>query len=170
MSDIEIRALQKHNEQLKEHLKDQQNTIDRLETINKSHKTINGQLRTRISRLEEENKKYIPYQFQQWLEKPHIMAMIRKGANLKIATQDFEDNPNKYDDGKRRRIIFYFSALKNQPPKTQSVDGMKPIGQAMPQYTPQQMTEAQPSAPENAQPITMEDHKAMSELDDEIPF
>ena len=116
------------------------------------------------------NKKYSPYQFQQWLETPHIMAMIRKGANLKIATQDFEDNPNKYDDGKRRRIIFYFSALKNQPPKTQSVDGMKPIGQAMPQYTPQQMTEAQPSAPENAQPITMEDHKAMSELDDEIPF
>ena len=61
MSDIEIRSfnniLQKHNEQLKEHLKDQQNTIDRLETINKSHKTINGQLRTRISRLEEENKK-----------------------------------------------------------------------------------------------------------------
>ena len=116
------------------------------------------------------NKKYSPYQFQQWLETPHIMEMIRKGANLKIATQDFEDNPNKYDDGKRRRIIFYFSALKNQPPKTQSVDGMKPIGQAIPQYTPQQMTEAQPSAPENAQPITMEDHKAMSELDDEIPF
>ena len=116
------------------------------------------------------NKKYSPYQFQQWLETPHIIAMIRKGANLKIATQDFEDNPNKYDDGKRRRIIFYFSSLKNQPPKTQSVDGMKPIGQAMPQYTPQQMTEAQPSAPENAQPITMEDHKAMSELDDEIPF
>ena len=57
MSEIEIRALQKHNEQLKKHLKDQQNTIDRLETINKSHKTINGQLRTRISRLEEENKK-----------------------------------------------------------------------------------------------------------------
>ena len=116
------------------------------------------------------NKKYSPYQFQQWLETPHIIAMIRKGANLKIATQDFEENPNKYDDGKRRRIIFYFSALKNQPPKTQSVDGMKPIGQTMPQYTPQQMTEAQPSAPENAQPITMEDHKAMSELDDEIPF
>ena len=116
------------------------------------------------------NKKYSPYQFQQWLETPHIMAMIKKGANLKIATQDFEDNPNKYDDGKRRRIIFYFSALKNQPPKSQSVDGMKPISQTMPQYTPQQMTEAQPSAPENAQPVTMEDHKAMSELDDEIPF
>ena len=115
------------------------------------------------------NKKYSPYQFQQWLETPHIIAMIKKGANLKIATQDFEDNPNKYDDGKRRRIIFYFSALKNQPPKTQSVDGMKPIGQSMPQYTPQQMTEAQPSAPDNAQPITMEDHKSMRELDDDLP-
>lgn len=57
MSDIEIRALQKHNEQLKEHLKDQQNTIDRLQTMNKSHKTINGQLRVRLTRLEEENKK-----------------------------------------------------------------------------------------------------------------
>ena len=47
---------------------------------------------------------------------------------------------------------------------------MKPISQTMPQYTPQQMTEAQPSAPDNAQPITIEDHKTMSELDDEIPF
>ena len=54
--------------------------------------------------------------------------------------------------------------------ESKSIDGFKPIGQTMPQYTPQQMTEAQPSAPENAQPITMEDHKAMSELDDEIPF
>jgi len=115
-------------------------------------------------------RKYSPYQFQQWLETPHIMNMIRKGANLKIATQDFEDNPSKYDDGLKRKIIFYFSALKNQPPKTQSVDGLKPIGQTVPQYTSQQMTEAQPSAPENAVPVTMEDHKAMSELDDEIPF
>jgi len=46
---------------------------------------------------------------------------------------------------------------------------MKPIGQAMPQYSSQQMTEAQPSAPENAQPITMEDHKSMRELDDDLP-
>ena len=57
MSDIEIKALQKHNKMLKEHLKDQQNTIDRLQTMNKSHKTINGQLRVRLTRLEEENKK-----------------------------------------------------------------------------------------------------------------
>lgn len=111
-------------------------------------------------------RKYSPYQFQQWLETPHIMNMIRKGANLKIATQDFEDTPSKYDDGLKRKIIFYFSALKNQPPKTQSVDGLKPISQSI----PQPMAQAQPSAPENAVPVTLEDHKAMNELDDEIPF
>lgn len=115
-------------------------------------------------------RKYSPYQFQQWLESPHIMAMIKKGANLKIATYDYEDNPTKYDDGNRRKIVFYFSALKNQPVRQNNIDGMKPISQTIPQYAPQQMTEAQPSAPENAVPVTMEDHKAMSELDDEIPF
>mgnify|MGYP001250599347 CR=1 FL=1 len=57
MSDIEIKALEKNNKMLKEHLQDQQNTIDRLQTMNKSHKTINGQLRVRLTRLEEENKK-----------------------------------------------------------------------------------------------------------------
>ena len=98
------------------------------------------------------------------------MAMIKKGANLKIATYDYEDNPTKYDDGNRRKIVFYFSALKNQPVRQNNVDGMKPISQTIPQYAPQQMTEAQPSAPDNAVPVTMEDHKAMSELDDEIPF
>ena len=122
-------------------------------------------------------RKYSPYQFQQWLESPHIIAMIKKGANLKIATYDYEDNPTKYDDGNRRKLVFYFSALKNQPPKTQSIDGMKPIGQAMPQYTQVAMTQAQPSAPDNAVPVTMQDHKKMpvvnedsEPLDDEIPF
>ena len=57
MSDIEIKALEKHNKMLKEHLKDQENTIERLTMMNKSHKTINGQLRVRLNRLEEENKK-----------------------------------------------------------------------------------------------------------------
>lgn len=57
MSDIEVKALEKHNTMLKEHLKDQENTIERLTMMNKSHKTINGQLRVRLNRLEEENKK-----------------------------------------------------------------------------------------------------------------
>ena len=56
MSDIEIKALEKHNTMLKEHLKDQENTIERLTMMNKSHKTINGQLRVRLTRLEQEVK------------------------------------------------------------------------------------------------------------------
>jgi hypothetical protein len=89
--------------------------------------------------------------------------MIEKGANLKIATYDYEDTPIKpqYDDGNRRKVVFYFSALKNQPPKP--IDGMKPIGQAMPRYKEVPMTEARPSAPEHAKPIEMND------LDDDLP-
>ena len=42
---------------------------------------------------------------------------------------------------------------------------MKSIGQAMPQYSEVQMTEAQPSAPEYAKPV-----EKMDDMDDEIPF
>ena len=55
---------------------------------------------------ETTKKKLSPYQFQQWIDSPHIVEMIDKGANLKIATQDYEDNPNKYDNGKKRKVIF----------------------------------------------------------------
>jgi hypothetical protein len=47
----------------------------------------------------------------------------------------------------------------------QNVDGMKPIAQTIPQYTPQPMTQAQPFAPDNAMPVNN-----MSDMDDEIPF
>ena len=69
-------------------------------------------------------KKYSAYEFDKWLQTPHIRGMIEKGANLKIATYDYEDTPikPKYDDGNRRKVVFYFSALKNQPPKP--IDGM----------------------------------------------
>jgi|TARA_A100001011_G_C14070441_1_gene740043 hypothetical protein len=109
-------------------------------------------------------RKYSPYQFHQWLETPHIMAMIKKGANLKIATYDYEDNPTKYDDGNRRKIVFYFSALKNPPKRNENIDGLKPIGQSVPRYTEQPMTQAQPSAPDHATTAQL------SDLDDEIPF
>ena len=110
-------------------------------------------------------KKYSPYEFDKWLQTPHIRKMIEKGANLKIATYDYEDTPTKpqYDDGNRRKVVFYFSALKNQPPKP--IDGLKSIGQAMPQYKEMQMTEAQPSEPEYAKPV-----EKIDDMDDEIPF
>tara|TARA_R100000654_G_scaffold25308_2_gene48728 strand:- start:707 stop:1174 length:468 start_codon:yes stop_codon:yes gene_type:complete len=112
-------------------------------------------------------KKYSPYEFDKWLQTPHIRKMIEKGANLKIATYDYEDTPTKpqFDDGNRRKVVFYFSALKNQPHKP--IDGMKlkPIGQTMPQYREMPMTEARPSAPDNAVPV-----QKMEDMDDDLPF
>ena len=112
---------------------------------------------------ETTKKKLSPYQFQQWIDSPHIVDMINRGANLKIATQDFEEEPNKYSDGRKRKVIFYFSALKNQPAKP--IDGLKPIGQTIPQYKEVPMTQAQPSAPEHAKPV-----EKIDDMDDEIPF
>ena len=47
--EIECEMYKKNNQMYKEH-------ISRIEAINESHKKINGQLRTRISRLETEVK------------------------------------------------------------------------------------------------------------------
>ena len=57
-------------------------------------------------------KKYTAYEFDKWLQTTHIRGMIEKGANLKIATYDYEDTPikPKYDNGNRRKVVFYFSA------------------------------------------------------------
>jgi|TARA_R100000482_G_scaffold106039_2_gene48568 hypothetical protein len=108
-------------------------------------------------------KKYSPYQFEQWLQSSHIRGMIEKGANLKIATYDYDDTPNgKYDDGNRRKLIFYFSALKNPPAKP--IDGLKHISQSVPNYKEVPMTEAQPSAPDHAVPV-----EKMSDMDDDLP-
>ena len=108
-------------------------------------------------------KQFQATEFANWLNSPHIKDMIYKGANLKIATQDFEDEQPKYGDGLKRKVIFYFSALKNPPAKP--VDGFKTIGQVMPNYTQQPMTQAQPSAPDHAVPV-----QNMNDMDDEIPF
>ena len=114
-------------------------------------------------------RKYSTYQFGNWLNEKHVVEKVKQGFVLKLGSVDLEtDKMDKYaHSNMQRKFIWYFVRDNYQ---ARNVDGMKPIGQTMPQYTPQQMTEAQPSAPENAQPITMEDHKAMSELDDEIPF
>ena len=46
-----------------------------------------------------------------------------------------------------------------------SIDGMKPISQTMPQYREMPMTEARPSAPDNAVPV-----QKMEDMDDDLPF
>ena len=114
-------------------------------------------------------RKYSTYQFANWLNEKHVVEKVKQGYLLKLGSVDLEsDVMDKYANSNMQRKFIWYFVRDNY--RNKSIDGMKPIHQTMPQYTPQQMTEAQPSAPENAQPITMEDHKAMSELDDEIPF
>jgi hypothetical protein len=105
---------------------------------------------------------------ESWESSQHILPYIKNGysGNYYGKTEPLE-NPKGYEKGDEIFVITYILTKGGEYKK--NIDGFKPIGQAMPQYTPQQMTEAQPSAPENAQPITMEDHKAMSELDDDLP-
>tara|TARA_R100000149_G_C5840655_1_gene112824 strand:+ start:279 stop:749 length:471 start_codon:yes stop_codon:yes gene_type:complete len=114
-------------------------------------------------------RKYSTFQFANWLNEKHVVEKVKQGYLLKLGSVDLEsDVMDKYANSNMQRKFIWYFVRDNY--RNKSIDGMKPIHQTMPQYTPQQMTEAQPSAPENAQPITMEDHKAMSELDDEIPF
>ena len=105
---------------------------------------------------------------ESWESSNHILPYIREGysGNYYGKTEPLE-NPKGYEKGDEIFVITYILTKGGEYKK--NIDGFKPIGQTVPQYTPQQMTEAQPSAPENAQPITMEDHKAMSELDDDLP-
>jgi predicted RNase H-like nuclease (RuvC/YqgF family) len=55
--EIEVRALEKNNALLKEHIDALINDNDRFRSIDKAHKNINGKLRLRLARFEEENKK-----------------------------------------------------------------------------------------------------------------
>ena len=105
---------------------------------------------------------------ESWESSQHILPYIKNGysGNYYGKTEPLE-NPKGYEKGDEIFVITYILTKGGEYKK--NIDGFKPIGQAMPQYTPQQMTEAQPSAPENAQPITMEDHKSMTELDDDLP-
>ena len=77
-------------------------------------------------------------------------------------TQEMQ-NPPQYAKSNLEQII---CLVMIKPYKPQAnVDGFKPVGQTMPQYIPQQMTEAQPSAPDHAVPV-----QNMNDMDDEIPF
>ena len=62
------------------------------------------------------------------------------------------------------QLVYTIMMVKPYKPQA-NIDGMKPISQSMPQYTQQPMTQAQPSAPDHAQPV-----EKMSDMDDEIPF
>ena len=109
-------------------------------------------------------KQMSPLAFGDWLNSPHIMSLIQQGANLKIATEDFDVTPTKYDNGERRKIYFYFSIKKGVPKKIDNFVQVK-----TPNYQPSAMRQAQPASPENAQPINYKDTQRINDMDDKLP-
>ena len=55
--DLEVKVLEKNNKMYKEHMKELEGTITRLMAVDEAHKNINGKLRLRLARLEQENRK-----------------------------------------------------------------------------------------------------------------
>jgi predicted RNase H-like nuclease (RuvC/YqgF family) len=55
--EMQVKALEKNNKMLKDHIDSLINDNDRFRSIDKAHKSINGKLRLRLARFEEENKK-----------------------------------------------------------------------------------------------------------------
>jgi len=109
-------------------------------------------------------KKYKLSQINEWYQTEAVQRLVQQGYTGKwfAKTQEIE-TPKPYDKGNIQMVL---SFIMTKPYKPQpNVDGFKPVGQTMPQYTPQPMTQAQPSAPDHAMPV-----EKMSDMDDEIPF
>ena len=96
-----------------------------------------------------------------WCNTPQVQAYFKAGYSLKWGSKVQQAKETKYGADTEQVVTCYMV----KPPMQQNVDGFKPVGQVMPQYTPQPMTQAQPSAPDNAMPV-----EKMSDMDDEIPF
>ena len=100
-------------------------------------------------------------QVMYWYNTPEVKEYAKDGYVLKCGSKIQCAKENKYS---QKEQVIYIYMVKTRP-KHPSVDGFKPVGQTMPQYKPQPMTEAQPSAPDHAMPV-----EKMSDMDDEIPF
>jgi hypothetical protein len=109
-------------------------------------------------------RKYGLSQVNDWFNTPEVQEYTKAGYVLKYMTKTQEmQNPPQYAKGNLEQIIcLVMIKLRPQQP---NVDGFKPIGQTMPTYKEQPMTQAQPSAPDHAVPV-----QNMNDMDDEIPF
>ena len=109
-------------------------------------------------------KKYKLSQISEWFMTEGVQNFVKQGYTGKwmAKTQQIE-NPKPYDKGDFQMVLS-FIMIKPYKPQP-NVDGMKPIGQTIPQYREMPMTEAQPSTPEYAKPV-----EKMDDMDDEIPF
>jgi len=104
-------------------------------------------------------------EFMNWYNKPQVQAYAKAGYSLKWGSKVQQAKETKYG-ADTEQVVTMFMVKPYQG--SQSVDGMKPIGQVMPnvtppQYTPQPMTQAAPFAPDHA--ISVDES-----IDDEIPF
>ena len=107
-------------------------------------------------------RKYGLSQVNDWFNTPEVQKYHKAGYELKyMSKEQTANNPSKYSDSDQEQI---FCLVMIKPYKPRTIDGMKPIGESVPRYTQQPMTQAQPPAPDHA--TTAE----LSDLDDEIPF
>jgi|TARA_X000001382_G_scaffold81150_1_gene57171 hypothetical protein len=109
-------------------------------------------------------KKYKLSQLDEWYNTEGVKKFVEKGYRGKYfaKTQQIE-TPKPYDKGDFQMVLSYIMIKPYKP--SANVDGMKTVGQSIPQYIQQPMTQAQPSAPDYAVPV-----EKMNDMDDEIPF
>jgi len=109
-------------------------------------------------------RKFSLSQINDWYNLPEVKKYWQQGYVLKYMAKTQEiQNPHQYDKG-NIELVFSLVMVKPYRPSA-NVDGMKPIGQTIPQYKEVPMTEAQPSAPDHAKPV-----ESMEDMDDTIPF
>ena len=107
-------------------------------------------------------KLYSISEVMDWYNTGEVQVYAKAGFNLKWGSKIQQAKETKYGADTEQVVCLY---MVKPYQGGQNVDGMKPIGQTVPQYTAQPMTQAQPSAPDNAMPVNN-----MSDMDDEIPF
>ena len=109
-------------------------------------------------------KKYKLSQINGWFMTEGVQNFVKRGHTAKwfAKTQQIE-TPKPYDKGDFQMVLSFIMIKPYKP--SANVDGMKTVGQSIPQYTPQPMTQAQPSAPDHAVPV-----QNMNDMNDEIPF
>ena len=83
-------------------------------------------------------KKYKLSQINEWYSTEGVQNFVRQGYTGKwYAKTEVNESPNKYDQGDTKMVLSFImiKPFKPQP----NVDGMKPIGQAIPQVQQQQV-------------------------------
>lgn len=111
------------------------------------------------------NQKYFDFGYQKWTQTAHYRKAVADGLIETWASVDEDDDRDPKMEKTKRKFVVFFKKRND----TRKFSTFKQISESVPQYASVAMTEAQPSAPEKSQPVTMQDHKAMNDLDDAIP-